>query len=211
MVCFISMVGTDCLKVDGNEWLKLKKQEKGKINLLLLLLLWYWIIIKSFKNKLLISGDNISTVKMINYKYIFSFLFLIMIVSCVYDPPMARIEIVNQSNETILFDLYFDSVNYQPYWKKPSFQKFLTYEYGHSYSDIYSTLISVDTVNLIQYYKIPSGATYSLDGWGDRDEDVLYRCMRFFTKSDTIEFNDIESIKSSFKRIDKYINRLILE
>lgn len=130
--------------------------------------------------------------------------------SCVYDPPMPRIEIANQSNETIFFDLHFDSTKYSEHWSKQDFQKFLTYEYGHSYPEIFTTLISTDTVNLVQRYKIPSGSTYALSGWGDFNNDVLYNKMVFIIGSDTIEYQNLESIKSSFARIDKYTNRLEL-
>ena len=131
--------------------------------------------------------------------------------ACIYDPPRPRVEIENQSGEKVIFDLYFDEENYKPSWSRGGFEIFLTYDYGYSYPGPKTELVSTDKSELVQRYSMPSKSTYVLSGWGDYNDMVLYRKIRIIKERDTLLYENIEAIKKSFKRIDKYCSRLVIK
>ena len=136
------------------------------------------------------------------------FILIITLTSCVFDPAQPRVEIINESDINVQFELYFDTVNYKKHWSKQNFKLFLTSNYGFSYPGTETKFVSFDTTQLIHFYLIPPKATYCISGWGDINRDVLYYKMRIIRNNDTTIYNNINEIKKSFSRIEKNINRL---
>ncbi len=137
------------------------------------------------------------------------FTFSFILAACVYDPPTPYIEIENHSGDTITFELYFDNENYKAYWSRSDFETFLEYPYGSAYPGAETRLVSTDRARLVQRYEMPNGSVFIIhDGWGDRNESVLYAKLKVYKNGDTLSFNNIEEMKRSFKRVDMYCSNL---
>jgi hypothetical protein len=143
--------------------------------------------------------------------YVFFLCLLTLVASCIYDPPRPQIEICNQTKDKVLFELHFDSAAYNSQWTASGIRKFLTYNYGFSPPGPETELVAFDTINFVQIYSLPPGSIFHIAGWGDKNKRVLYSRMKIITSSDTIIFNDIDAIKKSFSRIDKWHNQLVLK
>ncbi|MBO9672708.1 MAG: hypothetical protein J7577_04645 [Sphingobacteriaceae bacterium] len=140
------------------------------------------------------------------YFYILS-LFILLTSSCVYDPPRPFIEICNKTYRNLTIELFFDKENYKEYWSEDDFRTFLIYSYAQTGSGN-GELISADTVNLIQRYSLLPNSHLRIDGWGDKDESILFNKIKVIKDRDTMIYGSIAEIKKSFTRINGYLNRL---
>lgn len=105
-------------------------------------------------------------------------------------------------------ELFFDKENYKEWWSEYDFKVFLTNSYARTGNGDGKELISADTVNLIQRYALLPNTYLNFDGWGDRDETVLFNKIKIIKDRDTIVYGNIAEIKKSFVRLDTYLNRL---
>lgn len=136
-------------------------------------------------------------------------IFILIISSCVYDPGRPELEICNKTDRNLIVELFFDKENYKEFWSEHDFKVFLTYSYARAASGQYNELISTDTVNLVQGYSLLPYCSLSIDdGWGDKDETVLFNKIKIIKDQDTIVYANIAEIKKSFKRIDRNLSRL---
>ncbi|TYZ10606.1 hypothetical protein FY528_09090 [Hymenobacter lutimineralis] len=132
----------------------------------------------------------------------------LVLTACVYDPPKSSVQLHNYSDQTATLELYFDTTAYKSHWNKHDFRLFLTDNFGFSHPGPTTRLVYVDTINLMQRYFIPARSTFSISGWGDRDEPVLYRKKRVITQTDTVEYANVEQIKKASTRANAYDNQL---
>ncbi|MBT2562928.1 hypothetical protein J7E50_25055 [Pedobacter sp. ISL-68] len=134
--------------------------------------------------------------------------FVLIISSCVYDPPRPSVEIWNKTDRNLTVELFFDKENYREWWSEHDFKVFLTDSYARAGSEQHKQLISTDTVNLVQRYSLFPDSYLSIDGWGDKDETVLFNKIKVIEGQDTIVYSNIVEIKKSSVRISRTISRL---
>ncbi|QNN41240.1 hypothetical protein [Pedobacter roseus] len=136
-------------------------------------------------------------------------IFILIISSCVYDPGRPEIEICNKTDRNLIVELYFDKDNYKEWWSEHDFKVFLTDSYARAGSKQRKELISTDTVNLVQRYSLLPYSFLSIDdGWGDKDETVLFNKIKVIKGQDTIFYSNIDEIKKSSVRISRNLSRL---
>jgi hypothetical protein len=136
-------------------------------------------------------------------------IFILMIPSCVYDPGRPEVEICNKTDRNLIVELYFDKENYKEWWSEHDFKVFLTDSYAGAGSKLRKELISTDTVNLVQRYSLLPYSFLSIDdGWGDKDETVLFNKIKVIKGQDTIVYSNIDEIKKSSVRISRNLSRL---
>lgn len=135
---------------------------------------------------------------------------IFMISSCVYDPPRPRVEICNKTDRNFMVELFFDREIYKERWTEHDFKVFLTYSYARADDGYLKELISTDTVNLVQRYSLSPDSSLGISGWGDKDKSVLFNKIKVIKNQDTIVYGNIDVIKKSFVRIDRYLSRLVI-
>jgi hypothetical protein len=136
-------------------------------------------------------------------------IFILIISSCVYDPARPEVEIRNKTDRNLTVELFFDKENYKEWWSEHDFKVFLTDSYARAGSEQRKELISTDTANLVQCYSLLPYSSLSIDdGWGDKDETVLFNKIKVIKGQDTIFYRNIDEIKKSSIRISRNLSRL---
>lgn len=132
--------------------------------------------------------------------------------ACVYDPPTPYIEIENESGTQVELELYFDKENYKAYWSKSKFQAFLTYPYGYSRPGPETKLIFTNTKEFVQRYAMPARSVFVIPGdLGEENRTVLYKKITVIKAGRPVSYNNIDAMKRSFKRMDKYSYKLVVK